>query len=75
MNLGIAAAANLTVIYAAVLFYMVTKHSNVTNVKCAFTINALLSQNLFEYVKNTIRSWVCPKCGFSTFHTNSLLIN
>ena len=35
-----------TVVYVVVLFYMVTKQSNVTNVKCGFTINALLSQNL-----------------------------
>ena len=28
------------------LFYMVTKQSNVTNVKCGFTINARSSQNL-----------------------------
>ena len=34
-----------TVLYVE-LFYMVTKQSNVTNVKCGFTINAPSSQNL-----------------------------
>ena len=33
MDLGTASAAKLTVVYAAELFYMVTKQSNVTNVK------------------------------------------
>ena len=46
MDLGIAPTAKLTVVYVVVLFYMVTKQSNVTNVKCGFTINAPLSQNL-----------------------------
>ena len=46
MDLGIAATAKLTVVYVVVLFYMVTKQSNVTNVKCGFTINAHSSQNL-----------------------------
>ena len=45
-DLGIAPTAKLTVVYVVVLFYMVTKQSNVTNVKCGFTINAPLSQNL-----------------------------
>ena len=39
-------------VYVVVLFYMVTKQSNVTNVKCGFTINAPLSQNL---------NWFCRK--------------
>ena len=43
MDLGIAPTAKLTVVYVVVLFYMVTKQSNV---KCGFTINARLSQNL-----------------------------
>ena len=46
MDLGIAPTAKLTVVYVVVLFYMVTKQSNVTNVKCGFTINAPSSQNL-----------------------------
>ena len=46
MDLGIAPTAKLTVVYVVVLFYIVTKQSNVTNVKCGFTINAPLSQNL-----------------------------
>ena len=46
MDLGIAPTAKLTAVYAVVLFFMVTKQSNVTNVKCGFTINARLSQNL-----------------------------
>ena len=46
MNLSIAPAAKLTVVYVAVLFYMVTKQSSVTNVKCGFAMNALSSQNL-----------------------------
>ena len=46
MDLGIAPTAKLTVVYVVVLFYMVTKQSNVTNVKCGFTINDPLSQNL-----------------------------
>ena len=46
MDLGIAPTAKLTVVYVVVLFYMVKKQSNVTNVKCGFTINAPLSQNL-----------------------------
>ena len=49
MDLGIAPTAKLTVVYVVVLFYMVTKQStvtNVTNVKCGFTIDAPLSQNL-----------------------------
>ena len=46
MDLGFAPTAKLTVVYVVVLFYMVTKQSNVTNVKCGFTINAPLSQNL-----------------------------
>ena len=46
MILGIAPTAKLTVVYVVVLFYMVTKQSNVRNVKCGFTINALSSQNL-----------------------------
>ena len=45
MDLGIAPTAKLTV-DVVVLFYMVTKQSNVTNVKYGFTINAPLSQNL-----------------------------
>ena len=47
MDIGIAPAAKLTVVYVVVLFYMVTKQSNVTNVKCGFTMNALSSQNLY----------------------------
>ena len=43
MDLGIALAAKLT---AVVLFYMVIRQSNVTYVKCGFTINALSSQSL-----------------------------
>ena len=31
MDLGIAPTAKLTVVYVVVLFYMVTKQSNVTN--------------------------------------------
>ena len=46
MDLGIAPTAKLIVVYVVVLFYMVTKQSNVTNVKCGFTINAPSSQNL-----------------------------
>ena len=46
MHPGIAVDAKVTVVYAAVLFYMVTKQSNVTNEKCGFTKNALSSQNL-----------------------------
>ena len=46
LDLRIAPTAKLTVVYVVVLFYMVTKQSNVTNVKCGFTINARLSQNL-----------------------------
>ena len=46
IDLGIAPTAKLTVVYVVVLFYMVIKQSNVTNVKCGFTINALSSQNL-----------------------------
>ena len=46
MDLGIAPTAKLTVVHVVVLFYMVTKQSNVTNVKCGSTINALSSQNL-----------------------------
>ena len=46
MVLGIAPTAKLTVVYVVVLFYMVTKQSNVTNVNCGFTINARLSHNL-----------------------------
>ena len=46
MDLGIAPTEKLAVVYVVVLFYMVTKQSNVTNVKCGFTINAPLSQNL-----------------------------
>ena len=42
----IAPTAKLTVDYVVVLFNMVKKQSNVTNVKCGFTINALSSQNL-----------------------------
>ena len=42
----IAPTAKLTLDYVVVLFKMVTKQSNVTNVKCGFTINALSSQNL-----------------------------
>ena len=52
---------------------MVTKQSNVTNVKCGFTINAPLSQNLnlteseFDSVENTNCTWICPKCDFFNF--------
>ena len=54
MDLGIALTVRLTVIYAEVLFYMVTKQSNVTNVICGYTMNALSSQNLNSMlVKNT----------------------
>ena len=46
MNVGIAPAAKLTVVYAVVLIYTVIKQSNVTNVKCGFTMTVLSSQSL-----------------------------
>ena len=68
MDLGIAPTVKLTVVYVVVLFYMVTKQSNVTNVKCGFTINAPLAQNLnLISVENTNCTWICPKCDFFNF--------
>ena len=58
MDLGIAPTAKLTVVYVVVLFYMVTKQSNVTNVKCGFT------ESEFDSVENTNCTWICPKCDF-----------
>ena len=77
MDLGIAPAAKLTVFYAAVLFYTVTKQFNVTNVKCGFTMNALSSQNLNLILRRTqiALSGFVHNVTFSTFRIRSLKIN
>ena len=62
MDLDIAPAAKLTVVYVAVLFYTVTKQFNVTNGKCGCTMNALITESQFDSVKNTNCTWICPKC-------------
>ena len=47
---------------------MVTKQSNVTNVKCGFTINAPLSQNSeFDSVANTSCTWIVQNVTFLNF--------
>ena len=67
MDLGIAPAAKLTVVYVVVLFYAVTKQANVTNVKCGFTMNALSSQNLNLILWKTNCTGICSKCDFFNF--------
>ena len=46
MDLGIAQTAKLTVDYAAVLFWKITRQFSVTIVRCGFTMDVLSSQNL-----------------------------
>ena len=52
MALGIAPATKLTVVYVVVLFYMVAKQSNVTNVKCGFTMKAEKIDIFLIFVQN-----------------------
>ena len=76
MNLGIAPAAKLTVVYAVVLIYTVKKQSNVTNVKCGFTMTALSSQSLsLNLLKTLTAPGFVPNVTFSNSRTHSLLIN
>ena len=46
MDLGIAQTAQLTMHYAGVLFWKITRQFSVTIVRCGFTMDALSSQNL-----------------------------
>ena len=55
MDLGIVQTAKLTVIYAVVLYWIVTRQFNVTNVWCA------------EIVQNSSCTRICPKCDFFIF--------
>ena len=64
MVLGIVQTAKLTVIYAVVLYGMVTRQFNVTNVRCGFTMNALTSQKPCMKLHNSNCTWICPKCDF-----------
>ena len=76
MDLGIAPTAKLTVFYVVVLFYMVTKQSNVTNVKCGFTINAHSSQNLnLILYKPQIAPGFFQNVTFLAFRTHFSQIN
>ena len=65
MDLGISPAAKLIVVYASVLFYIVTKQSNVTNL-CEMWIHnecSLITESKFDSMKkNTNCTWICPKC-------------
>ena len=76
MDLGIAPTAKLTVVYVVALFYMVTKQSNETNVKCGFTINAPLSQNLnLILYKTQAAPGFVQNVTFLTFRTHFSQIN
>ena len=69
MDLGIAPTAKLTVVCVVVLFYMVTKQSNVTNL-CEMWIHnkcSLITESEFDSVENSNRTWICPKCDFFNF--------
>ena len=78
MDLGIALTAKLTVVNAVVQFYMVTKQSNVTNMKCGFTINALSSHILsLNLLKTQTAPGFVRNVTFSTFriHSSQITIN
>ena len=68
MDLGIAQAAKLTVEYAAVLFWKITRQFNVTIVWCGFTMDALSSKNLsMELCKIQTVPGFAQNVIFSTF--------
>ena len=68
MDLGIAQTANLTVDYATVLFWKITRWFSLTIVRCGFTMDSLSSENLsMKLCKIQFTLGFARNVNFSTF--------